>query len=255
MRLLSARLIVSLALCASTFLSHAATVVAVKTGIWVSPDTWSCKCLPKRTDSIIIPQSIIVSVMQPLMLGPSEDGKPLVITVAGVLNLSSGSVYMDPVDRIIVLPGGKVSTRSFGGMIYSGIYAQYLEGGTIVRGPATLGDGFSPSAISAITADKNDDGVTLSWRSGSEIEVNFYYVLRSADGITFDTIGKVDGRGSRKQKLFSFVDEGHPAGVVHYRIDLTNTNGVGATVATVDVNMQTTDSAVGVVAGESPRHR
>jgi len=233
---ITVRVIFCLALSWISFASRAETVVAVQSGPWLAADTWNCKRMPQRTDAIIIPQGIIVSVTHPVNLGPTENGKSLVIAVAGTLNISNASIYLDPVDRIMVVPGGRVTTKSFGGMIFCGTYAQYLEGGTGVRGPITIGDGYSTSMINDITADNDEDGITLAWRSCSEIEVNYYHVLRSTDGINFEQIAKVDGRGSKKQKLFSFVDAKHPGGAIHYRVDLTNMNGVGGTVATVIVN-------------------
>ena len=235
MPLLSIRLLLCLLFCVGSFFSYADTVVAVQNGSWFDSDTWSCKRMPVRTDAIIIPHGIMVSVTQPVNLGPNENGKPLVIAIAGTLNIASASIYLDPVDRIMIMPGGKIATKSFGGMVFSGTYAQYLEGGTSARGPLTLGDNFSTSMIYDVTAESDTDGITLAWRSGSEVEVNYYHVLRSVDGINFEQIGKVDGRGSRKQKLFSWVDTKHPGGTIHYRIDLTNMNAVGGTVATIDV--------------------
>lgn len=235
MRLISIRLIFCLLLSSGSFFSNAETVVAIQSGNWLAADTWSCKRTPARTDAIIIPSGIIVSVTSPLILGPAENGKPVVIAIAGTLNISNASVYLDPIDRIMIMPNGKISTKSFGGMVFCGTYAQYLEGGTGVRGPVTLGDGYSSSMVSDITAEHDTDGVTVAWRSGSEIEVNYYHVLRSVDGVNYEQIGKVDGRGSRKQKLFTFVDPKAPAGTVHYRVDLTNMNAVGGTAANVDV--------------------
>lgn len=176
MRHISIRLIVSLVFTAGTFFAHAGTVVAIANGSWVNPKTWSCGCLPGRTDTIIIPQNIVVSVTRPLMFGTASDGKALVITVAGVLDLSNGSIHIDSVDRIIVLPGGKVSTKNFGGMVFSGTYALHLEGGTYVRGPATLGDGFSPMALAYFTAEKGTDGVVLNWASAGEINIDSYSI-------------------------------------------------------------------------------
>ncbi|HZY83044.1 MAG TPA: hypothetical protein VFE50_26175 [Cyclobacteriaceae bacterium] len=235
MRQKSISLIFCLLFSAVAFISNAETVVAVQNGPWFASDTWSCKRMPARTDAVIIPQGIMVSVTQPLYLGPTENGKPLVIAVAGTLNISSASIHLDPIDRIMVMPGGKITTKSLGGMVFSGAYGQYLEGGTGVRGPITLGDAYSISMINDITAESDEDGVTVAWRSGSEIEVNYYHVLRSVDGITYEPIGKVDGRGSKKQKLFSFVDSKAPGGTVHYRVDLTNMNGVGGAAGIVEV--------------------
>jgi hypothetical protein len=247
---LSIRLVICLALVASAYASSAATIVAVKTGRWESIDTWNCTCLPKRTDAIIIPQNINVSINSSLMLGPSKDNKSLVIAVAGTLNLSSGSIQLDPIDRVMVMPGGRITTKSLGGMIFSGIYALFLEGETSARGPLTLGDGFSPTIISAITAEKGAEGITLSWRSGTDVDVNYYYVTRSYDGISYEAIGKIDGRGSLKQKLFTFVDKKQPSGVVHYRIELTSTHGISATVATLELSVRGSENSTLVIAAE-----
>jgi hypothetical protein len=256
MRLFPIYLIALLIVATSTSFSQSNTVVAVKSGNWVTPETWSCVCFPKRTDSIIIPQGVIVSVTQTIMLGPSETGKDnLVIAIAGNLNISSGSIHIDPADRILLMPGGRVSSKSQGGMIFSGMYALYLDGGTAMRGPATLGRDFSPSVISAITAENETEGVTLSWRSGTQIDVNYYYVLRSFDGINFEKIGKVDGRGSRKQKLYSFIDATHPTGLVHYRIDLSNMNGVDLHAAKLEVAVTAAEGSVTVAAEESNVHK
>lgn len=235
MRLIPIRLVACLVFSTLSFFAKAETVVAVQSGSWSAPDTWNSKRMPDRTDAIIIPQGIIVSVTQPLNLGPTENGKPLVIAIAGTLNISSASIYLDPIDRIMIMPGGKISTKSLGGAVFSGTYAQYLEGGTNARGPVTIGDGQSTSSIYDITADHDKEGVTIAWRSGREVEVNYYNVLRSTDGVTFEQIGRVDGRGSRKEKLFSFVDAKCPGGRVHYRVDLTNMNGVGSSAATIEV--------------------
>lgn len=249
------RLFLCLAFCTTTFISNAQTVVAVQNGSWFDSDTWSCKRMPGRSDAIIIPHGIMVSVGQTLNLGPTENGKPLVMAIAGTLNIAGASIYLDPIDRIMIMPGGKISTKSFGGMVFSGTYAQYLEGGTNARGPVTIGDGFSTSMIHDITAEHDADGVTVAWRSGSDVEVNFYHVLRSTDGVNFEQIGKVDGRGSRKQKLFSFVDAKPPVGVVHYRVDLTNMNAVGGTVATIEVIVGSAEAAIPVTPERTPRNR
>lgn len=255
MPLISTRLILCLIFVTGAFFSNAETVVAIQNGSWFDTDTWSSKRIPTRSDAIIIPQGIMVSVTQPLNLGPTENGKPLVIAVAGTLNITSASIYLDPIDRIMITPGGKISTKSFGGMIFSGIYAQYLEGGTAARGPVTIGDGFSTSMIHDITAESDAGGLNLQWRSGSEIEVNYYHVLRSSDGINFETIGKVDGRGSRKQKLFSFVDAKQPGGRVYYRIDLTNMNGVGGPVATIDGIAGSAEASAPATPEKTPRNK
>jgi hypothetical protein len=250
------RVLSCLALTTCAFFSNAATVVAVSNGSWVSPGTWNCGCLPDRTDTIIIPENITVAITRPVTFGPPVDGKALVITVAGELDITSGSIHLSSVDRLIVLPGGKVSTRNFGGMIFSGIYALYLEGGTHVSGPATLGDGFSTLALLFFNAEKHSDGIKLTWATAGEINIEAYSVLRSTDGITFEPIGAVDGHGrSRKQKNYSFTDELHPGGVVRYRIDATDGNGLRATIATLDLNVDNPSGLTRILTDDAPRRR
>jgi hypothetical protein len=251
MRQLSIRFILVLAISGSAFFARAATIVAVVNGSWVSPGTWSCGCLPGRTDTIIIPQNITVAITRPLTFGPSADGKALVITVAGELDLTSGSIQLDAVDRIIVLPGGKVSTRNFGGMIFSGVYALYLEGGTHVRGPATLGDGFFPLALLYFTAEKKGEDIALTWASAGEINIDKYTISRSTDGVTFDHVGTVAGRGySRRQKNYSFTDSHRAAGTMYYRIDATDADGVRATIATLDLGVEDVEPDLSIFTDE-----
>jgi hypothetical protein len=251
MHQLSIRIILVLALSGSVFFARAATIVAVASGSWVSPGTWNCGCLPGRTDTIIIPQNTTVAITRPLTFGPSIDGKALVITVAGELDLTSGSIQLDAVDRIIVLPGGKVSTRNFGGMIFSGVYALYLEGGTHVRGPATLGDGFFPLALLYFTAERKGESIALAWASAGEINIDKYSISRSADGVTFDLVGTVAGRGySRRQKNYTFTDRQLSEGTMYYRIDATDADGVRATIATLDLGVETTEENVSVFTDE-----
>jgi hypothetical protein len=255
MRLLTVRLLVSLVLCACALFSQAETMVAVKSGSWVHSETWNCKRMPKRTDSIIIPQGIIVSVTNPLNLAGSLDGKPMVICIAGTLSIANASMYIDLIDRIMIMPGGKISTKTQGGMIFSGDYALYFEGGTTARGPATLGDGFSSMVVSGLIAETEAEGMNLSWRSGKEIEVNYYYVMRSVDGINFEQIGKVDGRGSKREKVYSFVDKRPPSGPVHYRIDLTNMNGVGGPAAKLEITIGEKVNIVTSSSEATPGHK
>src|SRR5690349_11896912 len=108
---LSIRLFLSAAFVTCAFFAQGATVVAVANGSWVNPNTWNCNCLPDRTDTIIIPENITVTITRPLTFGPPTEGKALVITVAGEIDITSGSIHLASSDRLIVLPGGKVSTR------------------------------------------------------------------------------------------------------------------------------------------------
>lgn len=116
-------------------MADAATITAIASGSWVDPATWNCSCLPGKSDDIIIPRGITVSVARPVMLAPGSD---IVITIAGALDLSNGTLQLDEKDWITVLPGGRIFANSLGGAIYSGIIPIVLERRSYIAGPATI---------------------------------------------------------------------------------------------------------------------
>ena len=115
--------------------ADAATITAVTSGSWVSPATWSCHCLPGKSDDIIIPKGITVSVTRPIMLAP---GNNIVITVAGAIDLTNGVLQLDDLDWITIPPGGRIYANGLGGTIYSGITPIVLERRSYILGPATI---------------------------------------------------------------------------------------------------------------------
>jgi hypothetical protein len=68
--------------------------------------------------------------------------------------------------------------------------------------------------------------VQINWVTASEINNAFFEVERSADGITFKTLGKINGNGtSTLMHNYSFVDELPEYGNNYYRlkqIDIDN---------------------------------
>jgi hypothetical protein len=115
--------------------ADAATITAVASGSWVNPGTWSCHCLPGKSDDIIIPQGITVTVSRPIMLAP---GNNIVITVAGAIDLTNGVLQLDDLDWITIMPGGRIYANGLGGTIYSGITPIVLERRSYIVGPATI---------------------------------------------------------------------------------------------------------------------
>jgi hypothetical protein len=143
MRLYFLLLVIIFSVGAMPMTAEAATISAKASGSWVNPTTWSCNCVPGASDNIIIPQDITVSVSRPIILAP---GKDIVITVAGTLNLTSGSLQLDESDWITILPGGRIFVGGFGGMIFSGTTRIQLEAGSFITGPATI-NGTDPVTI------------------------------------------------------------------------------------------------------------
>lgn len=68
--------------------------------------------------------------------------------------------------------------------------------------------------------------VELGWQTASEINNDYFEILRSTDGINFTKIGKVEGAGNSNQILkYSFIDT-HPIyGTSYYQLRQVDFNG------------------------------
>ena len=68
----------------------------------------------------------------------------------------------------------------------------------------------------------NERQVKVSWQTATEINVSHFNVQRSLDGVTFETVGKVDAKGVGK---YSFIDNTNLNGVVYYKLEVVDKNG------------------------------
>ncbi|MDA3819337.1 MAG: discoidin domain-containing protein [Candidatus Delongbacteria bacterium] len=79
---------------------------------------------------------------------------------------------------------------------------------------------FSPMPVEMIefvVDAKHDDTATLTWKTMSEFNSDYYEIQKSVDGFDFDSIGKVKAAGFSKQlKAYDFVDPGIVAGLTYY---------------------------------------
>jgi hypothetical protein len=82
----------------------------------------------------------------------------------------------------------------------------------------------------------------LNWETATETNNDHFEVQRSADGNTFQLIGKVNGAGTSSQiHYYSFNDQPAPAGLSYYRIKQVDLNGAFSysnIVALTDVQNQ-----------------
>lgn len=75
-------------------------------------------------------------------------------------------------------------------------------------------------------AESNDDVVRLDWSTASELNNDNYTIYKSADGVNFYSIGKIDGSGSSTIKnYYSFIDREPKLGVNYYKLVQTDYDG------------------------------
>lgn len=121
--------------------------------------------------------------------------------------------------------------------------------GTVTATPLTIGnqyllmvDGFSGDACDwaisnwvAVTLPVELSefyGITLTehnalrWETASEVDNDYFNVLRSYDGENFEVIGEVDGVGfSQEVNYYQFDDTDIRSGIVYYKLEQVDLNG------------------------------
>ena len=83
-----------------------------------------------------------------------------------------------------------------------------------------------PIELLSFNAVKKGETAVISWVTLTELDNEYYEVERSDDGITFNTIGKVEGAGTTYQKQdYSFTDVRPLSGLNYYRLKQIDYDG------------------------------
>jgi hypothetical protein len=87
--------------------------------------------------------------------------------------------------------------------------------------------GLLPVTLVDFNIETSEGQTLLNWTTVSEINNDFFTVLRSFDGEQWAEIGIVDGFGNTTEtKLYSFIDRPNHFGIIYYRLKQTDFNGL-----------------------------
>lgn len=101
-----------------------------------------------------------------------------------------------------------------------------------------------PINLTAFNATKQNKEVALNWLTQTELNNNYFEVQRSADGVTFATIGAVRGAGTTNvAQKYNLIDTKPLRGINYYRLNQVDFDGKQSFSPTVSVSM---DDKVGV---------
>lgn len=83
-----------------------------------------------------------------------------------------------------------------------------------------------PVELIAFDAEVVQEEVELTWTTASEVNNAYYNIERSKDGISFNTIGQLDGRGNTIGSVnYKFIDSNPIEGYSFYRLKQNDING------------------------------
>lgn len=93
-----------------------------------------------------------------------------------------------------------------------------------------------PVGLTSFTGKKANNGVELKWQTASELNNNYFEVLRSENGKDFTSIGTIKGNGTSQDiRNYNFTDVNPVSGANYYQLKQTDFDGtakiVGETVA------------------------
>ena len=97
--------------------------------------------------------------------------------------------------------------------------------------PVGLTFTYYPTSVLPVTyisfdAGLKEEQVKLNWTTASEIQNDFFTIERSADGLSFEEIGKISGAGTSLQMhSYTFIDAHPNSGINYYRLKQTDFNG------------------------------
>lgn len=128
------------------------------------------------------------------------------------------------------------------GIVASG-GASFIGSGTgySVFSPFTLGSVSTalPVELTNFFATRNGNVIKLNWNTESEQNNAYFEVQRSADGIRFSTIGKVNGAGNSSQTIrYNFIDNKPQEGRNYYRLRQVDFDDKFALSVIVSENME-----------------
>jgi hypothetical protein len=82
------------------------------------------------------------------------------------------------------------------------------------------------SLLSFAAKEETDGSVILEWITSSEINNAYFIVERSTDGMIFEAIGKVNGKGNSSQvSSYTYTDINPGNGTVYYRLKQIDLDG------------------------------
>jgi len=83
-----------------------------------------------------------------------------------------------------------------------------------------------PVALGIFGLDNKEKSVLLNWETKSELNNDYFVILRSADGVNFEEIGEVSGMGNSSSTVgYQFSDDRPLIGTSYYKLQQVDFDG------------------------------
>jgi trimeric autotransporter adhesin len=101
----------------------------------------------------------------------------------------------------------------------------------------TTATGSLPVKMTAFSGTKDNGTAVIKWTTVTELNNDHFDIQRSADGITYQTIGTVAGAmNSYRSLAYSFIDETPNKGINYYRLNQIDRDGTSTLSNVISLN-------------------
>ncbi|CAN5365972.1 hypothetical protein BH11BAC1_BH11BAC1_25880 [soil metagenome] len=237
------RIIVILSLIIFSFCGPvlATTNLAIASGNWNATGTWSLNRKPTCGDTIKISAGKTVTINAQDNLVPC--GTPVVMYISGTLQFTNGNKLDFPCGSWVYITNGGIIKKSTAGGGNSTLisicgYIEWNAGDGQLNGVDTLGGhGTLPVTWLSIQASIKGKVIGIDWSTAVEINNDYFDVERSADGITYISIGRINGNGNRTTvSCYTFTDPEPDPGISYYKLIQVDYDGTMTPSDVVAVN-------------------
>ena len=219
--------IYTLFLLLSSNLVFSATITSVTDGDWEDPATWDLGRVPTNGDIIIIQSAHRVEVTTNNVT--CNDAPSTHVYIEGELRFDNGAkLWLGCGSSITVEVGGIIEDAGGGGTskkIYVCNSEVWNSGDGEVEGFFVFGTPL-PVQLTDFTAEIYNENVTLQWTTSSEENNDYFEILRSQNGLTYEVVGRVDGSGTTSvTSVYRFEDKNPLENISYYKLKQTDFDG------------------------------
>jgi hypothetical protein len=160
-------------------------------------------------------------------------------------NFMNNGVYTGSGGGTSIIRGISTNNGTIGGTqdfcdssAYSGGSGNIVDFGTQPTSPNVTHCAIAPLPVVLISfnAIPTSNGVVLKWATASELNNNFFEVLRSTNGVDYTVIGNVEGHGTTNAlHRYTYTDKTPVSGIVYYQLRQVDFNGTSEKSPVVSV--------------------
>jgi hypothetical protein len=221
--------------------SFGATISSIGDGSWEDPSSWDLGRVPQNGDIIVIQSGHTIEILTNNVT--CNDAPATHVYILGELRFDNGAkLWLGCGSSITVEVGGIIEDAGGGGSskkTYICNSEVWNSGDGDVPGFFTFGTPL-PIELTDFTAMVQSGHVFLEWTTNSEENNNYFEILRSRNGLSYEAIGQIDGAGTtNNQSRYSFDDTAPYEGVSYYKLKQTDFDGKSEMFSPIAVDLYT----------------